>query len=248
VRRAACASSLFQRVAARQASSSAAAGALRHGWERYSTEVQQLTRTLADLRGRGRTVTCRDGRGWTRCRQMACKRSALRARLAPPRSEAKFEQIEQVVQQESTATAAVWAAVCVFGSGIFSRLGPPAGHRIPGAESTLASLSPGQIQSSPSRDSRRLVITRLSWRAIPARLLPHLQVVQPRWPSWRSGPLPGAAPTGRGRAFADGRRGARARRVAPMVSVRRWARVVALRRRVAPWRSLARLSAGWCAR
>jgi hypothetical protein len=51
--------------------------------ERYSTEVQQLTRTRADSRGRGRTVTCRDGRGWTCCRQMACKRSAVRARLAP---------------------------------------------------------------------------------------------------------------------------------------------------------------------
>ena len=59
--------------------------------ERYSTEVQQLTRTRADLQGRGRTVTCTDGRGWTCRRQMACKRSAVRARLAPPRSEAIFE-------------------------------------------------------------------------------------------------------------------------------------------------------------
>jgi len=56
----------------------------RRGWQWYSTEVQQLTRTRADLRGRGRTVTCTDGRGWTCCRQMACKRSAVRARLAPP--------------------------------------------------------------------------------------------------------------------------------------------------------------------
>ena len=43
----------------------------------------QLTRTRADLRGRGRTVTCTERRGWTCCRQMACKRSAVRARLAP---------------------------------------------------------------------------------------------------------------------------------------------------------------------
>ena len=50
----------------------------------YSRKVQQLTRTRADLRGRGRTVTCTDGRGWTCCLVMACKRSAVRARLAPP--------------------------------------------------------------------------------------------------------------------------------------------------------------------
>jgi hypothetical protein len=42
-----------------------------------------------------------------------------------------------------------------------------------------------------------------------------------------------------GPAFADGRFGVRARRVVPMVSVRRWPRWCAapLRRRVAPWRS-----------
>ena len=55
----------------------------RQRWQRYSTEVQQLTRTQAYVWGRGRTVTCTDGRGWTCCRQMACKRSAVRARLAP---------------------------------------------------------------------------------------------------------------------------------------------------------------------
>ena len=36
-------------------------------------------------------------------------------------SEAKFEQIEQRVQQKSTATAAASAAVRVFGSGAFPR-------------------------------------------------------------------------------------------------------------------------------
>jgi hypothetical protein len=40
-------------------------------------------RTRGACHGRGRTVTCEDGRGWTCCRQMACKRSAVRARLAP---------------------------------------------------------------------------------------------------------------------------------------------------------------------
>jgi hypothetical protein len=49
---------------------------------------------------------------------------------------------------------------------------------------------------------------------------------QPCWPPWRSGPLPGAALANQGRAFASGRRGARAQRVVPMVSVRRCARLV----------------------
>jgi hypothetical protein len=38
-------------------------------------------------------------------------------------SDVKFERFEQRVQQQSTATAAGWAAVCVFGSGMFPRLG-----------------------------------------------------------------------------------------------------------------------------
>ena len=59
-----------------------AAGRCRRVGE-YSTEVQQLTRTRAHSWGRGRTVTCRDGRGWTCCRQMACKRSGVRIPLAP---------------------------------------------------------------------------------------------------------------------------------------------------------------------
>ncbi len=53
------------------------------------------------------------------------------------------------------------AAVCVFGSGIFSRLGLLAGHRIPGAEAALVSLSPGKSPPRRSRDSRHLVTTRL---------------------------------------------------------------------------------------
>jgi hypothetical protein len=60
-----------------------AAGRCRRVGE-YSTEVQQLTRTRAHSWGRGRTVTCGDGRGWTCCRQMACKRSGVRISLAPP--------------------------------------------------------------------------------------------------------------------------------------------------------------------
>jgi hypothetical protein len=49
----------------------------------YSRKVPQLVRTRGDLRGRGRTMTCIDARGWTCCLLMACKRSAVRARLAP---------------------------------------------------------------------------------------------------------------------------------------------------------------------
>ncbi len=58
----------------------------RRGWQRYSTEVQQLTWTRADLWGRERTVTCGDGRGWTCCRQMACKRSGVRISVLAVRS------------------------------------------------------------------------------------------------------------------------------------------------------------------
>jgi hypothetical protein len=49
----------------------------------YSRKVPQLMRTWADVRGRGRTVTCTDRRRWTCCRQMACKRSGVRISLAP---------------------------------------------------------------------------------------------------------------------------------------------------------------------
>jgi hypothetical protein len=119
----------------------------RRGWQPYSTEVQQLTWMRADVRGRGRTLTCTERRGWTSCRQMACKRSAIRARLAPQvRSEIRTNRT--AVQQQSTATAAGWAAVRVFGSGIVPWLGLLAGHRIPGAVPALVSLSPWQMRVS----------------------------------------------------------------------------------------------------
>jgi hypothetical protein len=63
-------------------------------------------------------------------------------------SEAKFERVEQQVQQESTATAANWAAVCVFGSDILPRLWLLAGHRMSDAGSALVGLSPAQIALS----------------------------------------------------------------------------------------------------
>jgi hypothetical protein len=47
---------------------------------------QESTATHTDRGGRAgrvRTVTCGDGRGWTCCRQMACKRPGVRVPLAP---------------------------------------------------------------------------------------------------------------------------------------------------------------------
>ena len=54
-------------------------------------EVQQRVRIPVDREVLAGTVTCGYGRGWARCRQMACKRSAVRARLAPPGSDTEFE-------------------------------------------------------------------------------------------------------------------------------------------------------------
>ena len=140
----------------------------RRGWQRYSTEVQQLTRTRADLRGRGRTVTCRYGRGWTCCRQMACKRSAVRARLAPlVRSEIRTRsnsEYSRKVQQRrpggppyvcsDRASSAGWGCWQDTGFQALNRRWP-ACHL-------------GKSQSRRSRDSCCLITTRPSWRAIPA--------------------------------------------------------------------------------
>ena len=83
--------------------------------ERYSRKVQQPVRTRGAWHGRGRTVTCGDGRGWTCCRQMACKRSGVRISLAPlVGSEIRIERTASTAA--STAAAARRAAVRVFGS------------------------------------------------------------------------------------------------------------------------------------
>ena len=75
-----------------------------------------------------------------------------------------------------------------------------------------------------SRDSCHLVTTWPPWRTIPASDCCRIcKWPRSHWSSLRPGPLPGSASAGQGRTFADGRRGARARRVVPMMSVRRWA-------------------------
>jgi hypothetical protein len=51
--------------------------------ERYSRKVQQPAWIPGDAWGRRGTVTCTDGRRWTSCRWMACKRSGVRIPVAP---------------------------------------------------------------------------------------------------------------------------------------------------------------------
>jgi hypothetical protein len=51
--------------------------------EEYSTEVPQQARNATDSGARSGTVTCTDGRGWTWCLRMACKRSGVRIPVAP---------------------------------------------------------------------------------------------------------------------------------------------------------------------
>ncbi len=99
---------------------------------------------------------------------MACKRSAVRARLAPlVRSE--IRKTRTAIQQESTATAASWAAVRVFGSGMFPgwRCWQHTGFRALNRHWQACHL-----RESPrhrSRDCCRLVTAWPSWRAISAR-------------------------------------------------------------------------------
>jgi hypothetical protein len=82
---------------------------------------------------------------------MACKRSAVRARLAP--------QVRSKTRTNRTAsTAAKYSNGGRLGRrirvriGQLARLGPLARHRIPGAEPALVSLSPGQIRVSSVSD------------------------------------------------------------------------------------------------
>ena len=182
---AACACSPFHRVAAGQASSSATASTLRHGWERYSTEVPQRTRTEVAAQGRVRTVTCTDGRGWTCCRQMACKRSAVRARLAPPvqkrNSNGSNSEYSRKVQQRRPLRPPY---VCS------DRASSPG--RGCWQDSEFQALNrrwPAcHLRKSPchrSRDSCRRVTTQPSWTATPASDCCRIC----KWPGRAGGPV-----------------------------------------------------------
>jgi hypothetical protein len=98
---------------------------------------------------------------------MACKRSAVRARLAPlVTSEIRTDRTASTAAEYSNG-GRVGRRMCVR-SDMFPRLGLLAGHRIPGAEPTLVSLSPGQIPPHRSGDSCWLATARPSQGAIPA--------------------------------------------------------------------------------
>jgi hypothetical protein len=94
----------------------------------------------------------------------------------------------QRVQQESSATAAGWAVVRVFGSGIFPRLTLLARHRIPGAGKPVTCTY------------RRVIgpVTLAAWSPPGPSGGPFLPVTVAAfaraWLRWRSDPIPGPAP------------------------------------------------------
>ena len=180
--------------------------------------------------------TCQDSQ--------ACKRSAVRARLAPPGQ--KRNSNESNRQYSRKATAAEWAAVRVFGSGVFLRARLLAGQRIPDADPALPACHLRKSPCHRSRDSCRRVTTGspegpflpatvaafASSPAALAILVVRVYSQEPRLLARAARSL-----------TARSARGLRC--VAPMVSLRRWARwgAALFRRRDAPWRSPARLPA-----
>ena len=165
-------------------------------------------------------MTCTDGRRWTSCRQMACKRSAVRARLAP-----LVRSLIRTVRTASTAGkysngGRVGRRTCVR-IGHLRRPGLLAGHRVRALNRRWPACHLRKSQSRCSRDSCCLITT-----GPPGEPFPPVTVAafaSSPVARWRSGPLPGTGPRWAGPLFADGRLGARARHVAPRVSVRRWA-------------------------
>jgi hypothetical protein len=144
-----------------------AAGRCRRVGE-YSTEVQQLTRARAHLRGRVRTVTCTDGRGWTCCRQMACKRSGVRISLAPPgqmrNSNRSNSEYSGKVQQRRPDGPPYVCSDRASSSGWDCWQDT----EVAALDRRLIGLSPGQIPASPVYDPCHLVATLPSRRAVSA--------------------------------------------------------------------------------
>ena len=170
---------------------------------------------------------------------MACKRSAVRARLAPlVRSEIRTDRTGSTAGKYSNG-GGVGRRMCVR-SGMFPRLGLLAGHRIPGADRRCPACHLGKSRPiGPVTLATWPPPTPLGGPFLPATVAAFASGPGHAGRPGRCDSLPGTAPADQDGAFADGRRGARAQRVAPMVSARRWARWCAapLRRRVAPWRS-----------
>jgi hypothetical protein len=139
----------------------------RQGRVWYSRKVPQRTWTRADLRGRRGTVTCRYGRGWTCCRQMACKRSAVRARLAP--------QVRSEIRTNRTAsTAGKYSNGGRLGRRMCVRSGIYRGWdcwQNSGFQVLNRRWSVGHLRKSPchrSRDSWHPLHPPPSWKAISA--------------------------------------------------------------------------------
>ena len=150
---------------------------------------------------------------------MACKRSAVRARLAPQvRSEIRTNRTGSTAAKYSNG-GRLGRRTCVR-IGIFPRAGLLAGQRIPDAEPALSAFHLRKSPRHRSRYSCRLVTARPSWRAISACDCCRIC----KWPSGaghRGGPVHSqeARLPARARVFADGRLGVWARRIAPIVSV-----------------------------
>jgi hypothetical protein len=130
----------------------------------YSRKVQQPVRTRGVCHGRGRTVTCGDGRGWTCCRQMACKRSGVRISLAP------LVRIE-IRTNRTVGTAAKYSNGGPLGRRTSVRIdisrwrGLLARPRISVTAQVLTSVPPRQTPSVGICDTCRLVVI-LPMRAV----------------------------------------------------------------------------------
>ena len=193
-------------------------------------------------------MACTDRRGWTCCRQMACKRSAVRARLAPlVRSEIRTVRTASTAAKYSNG-GHPGRRTCIR-SGIFPRASC---LQDSGFQTLNQRWSACHLRKSPchrSRDSCHsittgppggpfLPVTVAAFASSPAAL-PVLAVR----------PLPGAS-----RLLARPARSLTAGSPRRLGASRRWCQSGAgtrctapLRRRVAPWRSPARLLARQCA-